>query len=242
MKVGQTPKWWVWLMACGAVGALVWVIVARIAGPSDLWDQSQPLTVSYTTDIIANGHWMLPIERGVMPATKPPLYNWLAVPVVAAFGFDCEVAHKAPSLAAMVLCVIVVLLVGRKLDPDPRRGMIFGFLAVMCFVSNYMIFKLGYLARPDMVLTLWLVLGWVCATSMLLKARSDGGMVRTVARRHWRLALMTWLCVGLAGLTKGPAAISLLFYMLIGARVLCGRWRWAGIFSWRWGLPLALFI
>ena len=49
-------------------------------------DQAQPKTVSYTTDIIANGRWILPIELGEHKATKPPLYNWLAAPAVKALS------------------------------------------------------------------------------------------------------------------------------------------------------------
>ena len=54
---------------CFAMAALVVLFVGRVLGPSDLWDQTQPKTVSYTTDIIVHGgsHWILPIERGVEP-------------------------------------------------------------------------------------------------------------------------------------------------------------------------------
>src|SRR5215470_1600448 len=83
-----------WLIACSFL-ALVWALVARIAGPCDLWDQTQHRTVSYTTDILAHGsgssglrHWILPNQAGTSPATKPPMYNWIAAPFVKVLGFS----------------------------------------------------------------------------------------------------------------------------------------------------------
>ena len=51
------------LVVCTIV-AIMWLLAARILGPSDAWDQTQPRTMAYTTDIIANGRWILPVERG----------------------------------------------------------------------------------------------------------------------------------------------------------------------------------
>ena len=86
-----------------SITAIIWLLAARILGPSDAWDQTQPSTMAYTSDIIANGRWILPVERGRYPATKPPLYNWLAVPMVKLMGYSNEVAHKSPSIAAVAV-------------------------------------------------------------------------------------------------------------------------------------------
>jgi len=193
--------------------ALVWVLVARSLGPSDLWDQTQPRTVSYTTDIIVNGgsHWILPFERDVRPATKPPLYNWLAVPAVRLLGFDSEIAHKLPSIAALCLCWLLVMRLGRAIDI--KSGGALGWLAGLCLVTNYGVFKLGFLARPDMVLTTWLLLAWMLGTSVIVKPVASG----------WRAAGF-WLCIALAGLTKGPAAIVGVVSIVLTARIVGGSW------------------
>ncbi|MCH8153285.1 MAG: hypothetical protein IH830_13045, partial [Planctomycetes bacterium] len=52
--------------------------------------------------------------------------------------------------------------------------------------------------------------------------------------------LAFWLCVALAGLTKGPPAIILPLYALLAARGLRGSWRAGAAFGWTWGLPLSL--
>ncbi|NOG53269.1 MAG: hypothetical protein HND57_02890 [Planctomycetes bacterium] len=142
-------------------------ITIRITGPSDIHDQTQPKTLSYTTDILTHStdldHWILPSIQQREPATKPPLYNWLAVPFVAVFGHQSIVAHKAPSLLTWLALIVILYRLGHHIDPAFRLT---GPLAVIAFVTNYAWFKLGYLARPDGLLTLWLVIGWAAATAL----------------------------------------------------------------------------
>ncbi|MCH8152894.1 MAG: hypothetical protein IH830_11050 [Planctomycetes bacterium] len=118
-----SPSWRRALVVC-SMAALLWSIAARVLGPSDVWDQTQPKTVSYTTDIIVNGghHWILPMECAEYPATKPPLYNWLAVPMVKVLGFSSDLAHKFPSVIALCLCWLAVVRLGRRLDAAGVEG------------------------------------------------------------------------------------------------------------------------
>jgi len=226
------------LVVCSIL-ALVWVLLARALGPSDLWDQTQPKTVGYTTDIIANGRWILPLELGQYPATKPVLYNWMAAPAVSLLGFASEAAHKFPSVLALCLCWLVLVRLGRRLDPSASQRL--GWLAGLIFVSNYTIFKLGYLARPDMLLTLWLVLAWLASTALFARAETDPpDGSPTLARRRRGLALAFWLCVGLAALTKGPAALTVVIYGVLAAKLVGGRWVLIRRLRWWWGVPLAL--
>ena len=222
-----------------AILALVVLLGARILGPSDAWDQTQPTTIAYTTDILVNGHWVLPSERSGRLATKPPLYNWLAVPAVAMAGHSSEFAHKLPSVVALVLCFGLVVRLGRRLVSDPLRDdPAVGWLAGLIFLSGYTIFKLGYLARPDMLLVLWMVLGWAAATRL---CADQVGPDPATSRRRW-LALGFWLCTGLAALTKGPAVLPLLIYAAIAPRLLVGRWSAGRVLEWSWGPLVALLV
>jgi 4-amino-4-deoxy-L-arabinose transferase-like glycosyltransferase len=225
-----------------SIAALVWVLAARVLGPSDAWDQAQPRTISCTTDIIANGNWILPLAGEAEPATKPPLYNWLAVPAVALMGLSSEMAHKAPSLAALCLCWAIVVAWGRRFDPA-GRGLL-GWLAAMCLMANYPFFKLGYLARPDMLLVLWVLVGWCACTVLLIDARStrEHWGRRMTAANRMGIALVFWCCVGLAGLTKGPAALPLLVYAVVAAPLVGGRWSVLTALQPWWGLPVSLAI
>src|SRR6266481_2896872 len=89
-------------------GSAAVMLSSRVIAPSALQRFDQPRTVSYTADIVVNGRWLLPRDMLGGPATKPPLVNWLAAPVVA-LGFWTEWAAKWPmiagTLASTALCV-----------------------------------------------------------------------------------------------------------------------------------------
>ncbi len=231
-QVLAPSRWFNTTLVVCTIVAIMWLLAARVFGPSDAWDQTQPRTMAYTTDIIANGRWILPVERGAYPATKPPLYNWLAVPMVKLMGFSSDLAHKSPSVVSLLLCWLIVVRLGRRLDGD-RFGAL-GWLAGLMVAANYSFFKLGYLARPDMLLTLWLTLGWVAATTLLLTPDQD-----LRGRRRLLLQIAFWGTVLLAALTKGPPAIVLPLYAFVASRPLRGSFKETRIFGWWWGLPLA---
>ncbi|MCP3905388.1 MAG: hypothetical protein GY715_17310 [Planctomycetes bacterium] len=221
-----------WLLAA-SFAALVVATALRVAGPSDLWDDAQPRTIGYTTDIVVNGRWILPVLDGAHPARKPPLYNWLAAPAVRVIGFSSELAHKLPSVLAMWLTWAgLAWCVGRlaRTDDEARADAVaLAGLTSLLFVCNHLVFKLGYLARPDMVLSTLLLVGWWAATSIVVSAPSPRDRAR---------AATFWVCVGAAALAKGPAAGTLVLYALT-APLLLGAPRALRRFGWWWGIPLS---
>ena len=220
------------MLVATAIGALAWALVDRVLGPSDTWDQTQPRTVSYTVDMLRNGglHWVLPVERGEAPATKPPLYNWLAAPAVAWLGFSSDPAHRAPSIVAACLLWLAVVRLGRRLDPETSGRL--GWLAGAMLASCYFFFKLAYLARPDMLLTLFLFVGWMAGTALLVEPHTRGARLG--------LAAVFWGCTALGALTKGPPALVLAVYAPLAARSITGTWGAAKRFGFFWGVPLAV--
>lgn len=187
------------LLPIAAIVALLLVAAARITGPSDLWDQTQPRTVAYTADMIERGGdaWILARDASGLHATKPPLYNWLAAPGVALLGRSSELAHRLPSLLALAAIVVGLVRVGE------RHGRGVGWLAALAYVSMFPAIKLGYLARPDMLLCLVMFLGWRAANAALLDPARPA--------RH-RDTIVYWLAVALAAWTKGPVALCLVAY------------------------------
>ncbi|MBL9120449.1 MAG: glycosyltransferase family 39 protein [Phycisphaerae bacterium] len=199
------------LFALSTLSALVALFAARILAPSDLWGQTQPRTIAYTADMLARGGeaWVLARDAEGLYATKPPLYNWLAAPFVALAGSSSELAHRLPSL--LVTCAIVLLLVrwGERIG----RGI--GWLAALSWLAMFPTLKLGYLARPDMLLCLLLLVGWYAATRLILDARS--GRPSSLSQ-----AILFWLAFALSAWTKGPAALVLPAYAVAGTWLISG--------------------
>lgn len=196
------------LLPLAAVLALVAMAIARITGPSDLWDQTQPRTIAYTVDMLVHGgeSWVLARDAQGVLATKPPLYNWLAAPGVALLGRQSEFAHRLPSLLATIAVVVLLVRWGE------RQGRGIGWLAALAWVAMFPTIKLGYLARPDMLLCLVMFIGWRAATAAINVERTAPALRRQ--------ALLYWLAFALAAWTKGPAAICLLLYPPILSLVL----------------------
>lgn len=212
-----------------AAGIVVLLLLLRLTQPSDLWDQSQPRTISYTTDIVENGRWILPVEPGVKPATKPPLYNWIAAPFVASAGHDCEIAHRAPSvLATLVLFVAMGRWIPRLLPALPAGS---GWCAGAIMLATYPLFKLGALARPDMCLVAATGLGWMSGAACF--AAAPGA---TITR--WRLQF--WAATAAALLAKGPPGLLLPLWAGAMASVIARRRERRVRLSFAIGLPLAL--
>ncbi|MCA9296149.1 MAG: hypothetical protein KC983_06515, partial [Phycisphaerales bacterium] len=216
-RLGQA--WAAWL----SITVLLAALFGRITAPSDLWDHTQPKTVAYTTDIIVHGgsRWILPYERDELPATKPPLYNWIAVPAVMVMGVGNHIAHRVPSLLAWLACWLLIVRICRTFDAGADGegwwGREWGWIAGAAFVANLSMFKLSALVRPDMVLTLWLALAWWMSTVVFMRAAAGD-------RATQRWAFGFWTMVGLAALTKGPVALVPVAYAIIAARITGGRW------------------
>lgn len=218
------------------IAGWVLLVLTRIAGPSDLYDKEQPRTIAYTADILndGGGHWVLPYDTFGIPATKPPLYNWISVPFVAAFGYQ-EWALKIPSVLGSLMVMVGIYFGGRWME---RRsgGEIYAdgvlpLLAPLLWLATPMSAKLLYVARPDMLLTGFLTGGWVAATVMLQSPKPN---------RAAQIAF--WGCAIGAALTKGPSALLAIGYLVLGAKVLAGKWGTLRRSGWWWGLPLLLIV
>lgn len=246
MNDALTPAWRTALIACSLL-ALLAVLLGRGLAPSDTDDKDQPITMTYTVNMIEHGEWIVPRDHRGNFTTKPLLYNWLAAPAVWIAGVENEFAHKLPSVLALIGCFALLVWLGQRIEGGSEIPGALGWLAGMIFLANYTIFQLGYLARTDMLLTFWLLLGWVLATRLIAQSAQkaphgnavpDSGS--STALPCGAIAAAFWACVALAALTKGPPALVLVIYALIAPRVLAGRWSATSHFGWWWGLPLAL--
>ena len=230
------------------------VLGARIAGPSDLHDKSQPKTVAYTADMALHGRFILPRDMVGGPARKPPMYNWIGVPFVALFGFS-EPMLKMPAILGGIATIAFTVYATRRMLRSPELGLdgdtirATGWLAGIIWLASYPTFSLIYVARPDMPLVAFLTAAWVLATIPLTRRdeENSGGTPEpgedSQQGKDWQIALAFWLCVAGAALTKGPPALLPIIYVIVAVKPLSGRWSALRRFHFEWGVPLfvALF-
>ncbi|MGZ5023740.1 MAG: ArnT family glycosyltransferase [Chthoniobacterales bacterium] len=207
------------LVLCAVV-----MFAARIFGPSALQRQDQPRTAAYTADIAANGRWLLPRDMFGNTATKSPLVNWLAAPLLK-LGFWTEWAVKMPMLLASLTTLALTVWMAKHL----LGARDVAYLAGIAWLVNPANMSMIYHCRPDPVLIAFLTATWILGT----------GIVCAKTEPSFSVIAGFWICIGLAGLTKGPAALVPLIYLPLAARLIGGRWSIINRSRWWWGLPLS---
>lgn len=221
---------WCGLLLAGCVAIM---LAGRVFGPSALQRFDQPRTVSYTADVALNGRWLLPRDMMGRTASKPPLVNWLAVPIVK-LGFWTEWAVKLPMVGATLVSTALTVWMARRLFQQIRgmQGIAFcaACIAGIAWIANPANTTMVYHCRPDPVLVMFVTAGWILGTIVVC----EKGAVSAAALAGF------WVSVGLAALTKGPAALVPVIYLPLAARLIGGRWSLVHRSRWWWGLPLAL--
>ncbi len=175
-----------WRLHAAAMAPMFAVVVARLLGPEDLDMNDQSKQALYVLDIWQNGNVVLPMEKGLVLPTKPPLYPWLAAVASLPAGGPSEFACRLPSALAALAVAWILFLIGSE-----RRGAWVGLAAAWMFAAGHTAVKLSIHVRPDMVLTLAVV------AALFAFHRIEAGRPR-------RMALLFWLATSLSVLAKGP--------------------------------------
>lgn len=183
------------------VALTVLVVGARIVFPYPLEFADQGRPAQYVLDCVANGNWLAPRDTTLVPATKPPLYTWLAALASLVAGRVSDMTVRVPSILSALGLVVVTYLLGRRL-----MGAAEAALAAATLVTTIYFSKMVTLVRTDGLLT------FLLALQLLLYARRPRG--ERVPR-----SLVAWLSIlsALSWMTKGP--IGFLASVVIGVHV-----------------------
>jgi 4-amino-4-deoxy-L-arabinose transferase-like glycosyltransferase len=231
-----------WVIALFVL-TLAAVLCSRLIGPGDLYDKDQSKTIGYTADIVLNHRWLLPRDTLNQKSTKPPLYNWIGAVVVKATGKWTEWAFKVPSILAALVTVGLIIWITRTLalqttyvtdapmDERRERALQAGLVAAMFWIASGPAMKHMFLARPDMLMSMFIMGAWCFGTLALQQEQT-----------RWKLAAGFWICVAGAALSKGPAALLPVIYVLLASKLIYGSFRRIKRVGWWWGLGLMLLI
>jgi 4-amino-4-deoxy-L-arabinose transferase-like glycosyltransferase len=214
--------------------SLLAVLAFRFSGPLSLDANDQAKQALYVLDIRQNGNWILPQERGSIPATKPPLYAWLGVVSSAMLGGDLELACRVPSALAFLVVGWLVFRVGAE-----RWGPHVGALAVAAFATSHVAIDLAVQIRPDMVMTA------LVGAAFLALHRAELGELRGGSALFWTMS-------SLSVLTKGPFAPAIVAAGVAASwltpslrpalrAVVCSRWAALSLIPLAW-LGLAVLV
>jgi len=226
------------------------VLFARILGPSDLGQNlDQSKTIAFTLDMVNHHQWILPRDSLGELTRKPPMINWLGVPIVA-LGFHNELALKLPAVLSGISTTILVFFSARFLfgglstdiaDEADRsiatHATPLAMLAAGAWLASPSAIKHIYFMRPDILLTTLLIGGWLCAIRLL--------DIEHPPSRPRRVALLMWGLGASAVLTKGPFALILPIYLAAHLLLITPKAQRKACLArtgWHWGLVLMLVI
>lgn len=252
MKRRVTVGWGLsllWLLLLGAL-VLLWQV-----GQIGLIDETEPLFVEASRQMLLTGDWITPYFDGEPRFDKPPLIYWLMVLAFKIFGVN-EFAARLPSvlsaIAVTVLCFYTLKqFAGRtKSEPGattaaeleatappsnfwPWRQWLPAWLGATMLLLNPNTFFWGRTAYSDMLLTA--CIGGALLTFFCGYAQPTPG--RTQQRWYWAF----YVCIALAILTKGPIGVVLPGLAIAGFLVYVGQVRATlAEMQWRRGAVLVL--
>ena len=191
-------------------------------GSRGLYETSEGRYAECGREMLDTGNYLVPQLRYEPHLTKPPLTYWPIAGGLKLLGRN-EWGARLYNAVAFALTVWAVTLMGAVLW-DRNTGLIAGLI----YASSPFPALGAYSITTDTLLTLWITATVLC----YLKASKEQGK-----RQRLYIAAM-WICLGLAVLTKGPAALLLFFPVLLWHLFHRKQVR---ILSWV-GIPLFLLL
>jgi dolichol-phosphate mannosyltransferase len=186
-----------------------------------LQEPEEPRYAEIPRQMLAEGHWALPVLHGLPYYDKPPLLYWLVMASYQVLGVHDWAARLVPCTAGFFVVVLTYWWGRSAVNP---RAALAGAL-ILCLSGRYV--YLGRMLTMNSLLCLWVVAGLATA-----HAAVRGPTLR------WRWWLLSAVCCGLGLLTKGPVALALtaipvLAYQALDARSVRLRW-------WPWATYVAV--
>jgi 4-amino-4-deoxy-L-arabinose transferase-like glycosyltransferase len=172
-------------------------------GGQYVWSKDEARDGLVARDMVERGHWLIPHMGGRVYPYKPPLFHWL-VALFSPRGVS-EWSLRLPSVLAAAATVALTFAMGARLA-TPTTGLV----AAAILASSATFVEWGRTGRLEMLLTLWLTLGFWSSMRWL-----DEGK-----RRH---VVVLGLALGLGCLTKGPVGLAPLGTLILALGLL-GRW------------------
>lgn len=194
-------------------------------GTRGLWSTDEGRYVDGALQMLESGNYLVPAySPDRINLSKPPVTYWVIAGAVATMGYNTW-AVRAPYALAFVLTLLALYAMGLRLLPERPwlPGLIYGCAVLPVLSAN--------VVNTDVLLT-------------LCEALAALGFVRWAfgtKRGRRRDAVLMWLGLGLAFLTKGPPGLILLL-AAIPFVLLRDGWRALGRLFHPYGLAVFLVV
>jgi 4-amino-4-deoxy-L-arabinose transferase-like glycosyltransferase len=166
------------------------------AASRGLWEADEHRLAEVAREMVSGGDWIVPHLEGARYVHKPPLVPWIIALCHGPLGMDLALAAKVPSILGAALAVTAAFLVARRL-----YGAAVAIAAATALASAGEFAWICRRAQYDPLLAGFTTFAlWFFVRS---RFPADGE-----PPRPWLDAVLGGLCVGLAGITKGPAAVA----------------------------------
>ncbi|CAN5439745.1 glycosyltransferase family 39 protein [soil metagenome] len=173
-----------------------------------LFDRDEPRYAECSREMLKGSpehpgpNYIVPRFLGELRTAKPPGIYWLQVAAMKRLG-DTAFAARLPSVIAMVLTLIVFSSATWKLV-GPRRAA----WATFIFATSMMVILSAKWCLTDAVLLLFVTTAQLC---LYATYRGRGG---------WGVTILWCVCIGLAGLVKGPVVLAVQGMTLVMLAIL----------------------
>src|SRR4051812_16650558 len=189
-------------------------------GRISLWDRDEPRYAGCTREMRASGDWAHPTFNAEPRYHKPVLIYWLMMAGTAIGGDNTFGARLASSLMGTATVLLTWAWGRRALGPRVGR------LAALVLATAPIMVAESKLATTDAALTFFVV---ACQFALWELAQ----------RPSRAMAAAFWASLGLAILTKSPAAPVLIGAAAVASWFCGGPAEYLGRLHWRWGPLLA---
>ncbi|QQR85354.1 MAG: glycosyltransferase family 39 protein [Flavobacteriales bacterium] len=195
-----------WLIALGAL-----LLFVPGLGAVHLFDWDEINFAEIAREMVASGDWWRPQMAFEPFHEKPPLFIWMQAACMSVFGID-EFAARLPNAICGAVTLVVLFRIGAR-----ERGRTFGLLWVLAYVGSIL---------PHLYFHSGIIDPWFNLFIFL----SLYAIIRCVRERSSVQALLSGALLGLATMTKGPAAIIILG-LTVGVYWAANRFRM--FFAWK---------
>ena len=179
-------------------------------------------------EMVASGDWITPRLNDLKYFEKPVLQYWITALTFRLLGQEEGPARLWPAVSGL-LTLVLVYFSGRRLG-----GVRVGVAAAAILASTFQFFLFSQILTLDMGLTFFLTL----TLSAFLASQDKRGS--PLQRRNW--ALLTWVAMGLAILSKGLVGLVLPGLVLVAYIIIERAWKLPGRLSWVRGTALLMVI